>query len=31
MTICWEEPPWQLEVIAVSEPDDEGGCVSAES
>ena len=27
MTICWGEPPWQLDVIAVSEPDAGGGCV----
>jgi hypothetical protein len=27
MTICWGEPPWQLDVIAVSELDSGGGCV----
>jgi hypothetical protein len=27
MTICWSEPPWQLDVIAVSNPDPDGGCV----
>lgn len=27
MSICWDTEPWQLDVIAVSDPDGEGWCL----